>query len=215
MGFIGLTNYKKSSERLPNKHHKDFIDGKSLVDLKIEQLLQSGAEHVYVSTDDTNFTKKDNVTYVNRDLKFCNNITEFSYVLKEIYNTVPIDNEQDVIFTFTCCPLFERYKEMYTCYKSSGKNQIAVHPSSHYFLDVNKRPINFNFGLWHPYSQSIDPVYMFPYAGTVCKMEDLRKVNYMIPQEFDYFTLNQFEAIDIDTHEEFEMAKHIYEKVKK
>jgi len=72
--------------------------------------------------------------------------------------------------------------------------------------------IYFNFGLWHPYSQGIDPVYMFPYAGTVCKMKDLRKVNYMIPQEFDYFNLNQFEAIDIDTQEEFEMAKHIYDK---
>ena len=211
MGFVGLTNYKKSSERLPNKHHKEFYNGKTLVDIKIQQLLDSGAEHVFVSTDDTNVTNTENVTFVNRESKYCNNITEFSYVLEEIYNTVPIKNNQDVIYTFTCCPLFGRYNEMYNCYKNTGKNQIAVHPSTHYFLDVNKRPINFNFGLWHPYSQGIDPVYMFPYAGTVCKMQDLRKVNYMIPQEYEYFELNQFESIDIDTEDEFSMAQKLYQ----
>ena len=53
---------------------------------------------------------------------------------------------------------------------------------------------------------------MFPYAGTVCKMKDLREVSYMIPREFEYFHLNQFEAIDIDTKEEFEMAQRLYSK---
>ena len=99
---------------------------------------------------------------------------------------------------------------MYSKYIKNQKTQIAVLPSTHYFLDNNKRPINFNFGLWHTYSQGIDPVYMFPYAGTVCKMQDLRKVNYMIPQSYDYFELNQFEAIDIDTKQEFEMAQKLY-----
>lgn len=210
MGFVGLTNYKKSSERFPHKHHIEFANGKTLVDLKIEQLQQAGAEHVFVSTDDKNVSNSENITYVSRDEKYCNNITEFSSVLQEIYNTVPIDNSQDVIFTFTCCPLFSRYNEMYAKFIDHNKNQIAVHPSTHYFLDVNKRPINFNFGLWHTYSQGIDPVYMFPYAGTVCKMQDLRKVNYMIPQDYDYFELNQFEAIDIDTKQEFEMAQKLY-----
>ena len=104
MGFVGLTNYKKNSERFPNKHHITFADNKTLVHLKIEQLQKTGAEHVYVSTDDKNVISTENITYVPRDEKYCNNITEFSSVLQEIYNTVPIDNSQDVIYTFTCCP---------------------------------------------------------------------------------------------------------------
>ena len=32
----------------------------------------------------------------------------------------------------------------------------------------------------------------------------------MIPQEFEYFELNQFESIDIDTKKEFEMAQWLY-----
>lgn len=214
MGFVGVTNYKKSSDRLPGKHHKEFFDGKSLVQVKLDQLFAAGAEHVFVSTDDLEVQNTENVTYVPRDEEYCNNVTRFSYVLERIYNDVPVDDDQNVIYTFVCCPLFKRYDEMYTQYLRSGKNQIAVYKSTHYFLDVNKRPINFNFGLWHPYSQGIDPVYMFPYAGTACKMRDLRQVNYMIPLEFEYFDLNQFEAIDIDEHEEFELARSLYSHYK-
>lgn len=212
MSFIGLTNYKKSSERLNNKHLKKFYKNKNLVDIKIQQLLKSGADHVYISTDDNSVKNSDKVTYIGRDEKFCNNVKQFSYVLKEIYESCPVDDNQDVIYTFTCCPLFSRYSEMYKKYLVTKTNQIAVHPSTHYYLDTRKRPINFNFGLWHSYSQELDPVYMFPYAGTVCKMKDLREVSYMIPQNFEYFPVSQFEAIDIDTDEEFRMAQRLYKE---
>ena len=212
MSFIGLTNYKKSSERLNNKHLKEFYKNKNLVDIKIQQLLKSGADHVYISTDDNNVKNSDKITYIGRDEKFCNNTNQFSYVLKEIYESCPVDDNQDVIYTFTCCPLFSRYSEMYKKYLETKTNQIAVHPSTHYYLDTRKRPINFNFGLWHSYSQQLDPVYMFPYAGTVCKMKDLREVSYMIPQNFEYFPVSQFEAIDIDTDEEFRMAQRLYKE---
>ena len=214
MGFIGLTNYKKSSERLEDKHHKKFINNKSLVEIKIDQLINAGAEHVYISTDDKEVKNTDKITFLDRNKKFCNNVTNFSDVLKEIFNSYPVNDDKDIIFTFTCCPLFNQYKEMYDKYLKSKSNQIAVYPSAHYFLDIKKRPINFNFGLWHSYSQGLDPVYMFPYAGTTCKLGDLRKVNYMIPQEFEYFKLNQFESIDIDTKEEFEMAQWLYKGYK-
>ena len=129
MGFIGLTNYKKSSERLKDKHHLKFINNKNLVEIKIDQLLNAGAEHIYISTDDTEVKSTDKITFIGRDDKFCNNVTNFSDVLKEIFNSYPVSNDKDVIFTFTCCPLFNRYKEMYDRYLKNRSNQIAVYPS--------------------------------------------------------------------------------------
>lgn len=213
MGFVGVTNYKVISERLPGKHHIDFYQGESLVDIKIRQLLENGADHVYVNTNDRDVSNQDRVTFIQRDEKYCNNTMHFSHVLREIFHNVPVDDKQDVIYTFTCCPLFNRYQEMYQQYLTTEKNHIAVNSQTHYYLDVNKRPINFTFGMWHPYSQNIDPVYMFPYAGTVCQIGALREVNYMIPMEFEYFPLNQIEAIDIDTPEEFELAQTLYKNV--
>ena len=43
-------------------------------------------------------------------------------------------------------------------------------------------------------------------------MKELREVSYMIPQNFEYFPVSQFEAIDIDTDEEFRMAQRIYKE---
>ena len=210
MGCIGIIKYKTVSERFPGKHTKIFANNKNLVEIKIDQLLKSGVEHIYISTDDESVTNTENVTYIKRDKKYCNNTTKLSIVLKEVYGSIPVNDDQDVIYTLSCCPLFHRYDEMYNKYLKSNKNQIAVHASTHYYLDVNKRPINFNFGMWHSYSQGIDPIFLYPYAGTVCKMKDLLEVNYHIPVDFDYFTINQFEAIDIDYEEEFKIAQEIY-----
>ena len=210
MGCIGVIKYKTVSERFPGKHTQIFANNKNLVEIKIDQLLKSGIEHIYVSTDDENVHNTENVTYIKRDKRFCNNTTKLSIVLKEVYGSIPVDGDQDVIYTLSCCPLFSRYDEMYNEYLKSNTNQIAVHASTHYYLDVNKRPINFNFGMWHSYSQGIDPIFLYPYAGTVCKMKDLLEVNYHFPVTFDYFTINQFEAIDIDYEEEFKIAQEIY-----
>lgn len=212
MGFIAVTHYKKTSERFPGKHHTEFADGKTLVDIKIEQYLAAGAEHVYISTDDPNVKNTEHVTYIKRDSSFCNNKIEFSYVLEEVYNSVPVSDEQHVIYSLVCCPLFNRYAELYETYKTTGRNQLAVQPSVHYWLGANKKPVNFQFGLWMSYSQSIDPIYLYPYAGTATTMGELRKVKFMIPQQYDYFHINQFESVDIDTREDFEFAQKLYEK---
>ena len=42
MGFVGLTNYKKNSERFPNKHHITFADNKTLVKVTTDFLTQEG-----------------------------------------------------------------------------------------------------------------------------------------------------------------------------
>lgn len=212
MSFVAITNYKMHSTRCPGKHHKEFHNGKTLVDIKIEQLLRSGADHVYVSTNDPDVNNTDHVTYVGREERYCDETsTSFDEVMAEIYRTVPIDDEQVAVFTFTMCPLFARYDEMYKAYVESGVNQLAVYPAKHYFLDVRKRGVNFMFGHWHPYSQGIDPVYQLPYCGLMAKMKDLRACGYTITREFDYFEIDTFENLDIDTEEEFQVAQMLYQ----
>ena len=41
-------------------------------------------------------------------------------------------------------------------------------------------------------------------------MKDLLEVYYVIPINFNYFNINQFEAIDIDYEEEFRVAQEVY-----
>ena len=148
MGCIGIIKYKTVSERFPGKHTKIFANNKNLVEIKIDQLLKSGVEHIYISTDDENVCNTENVTYIKRDKRFCNNTTKLSIVLEEVYSSIPVDGDQDVIYTLSCCPLFSRYDEMYNEYLKSNTNQIAVHASTHYYLDVNKEEWKDKHQLW-------------------------------------------------------------------
>ena len=81
MGCIGIIKYKTVSERFPGKHTKIFANNKNLVEIKIDQLLKSGVEHIYISTDDENVCNTENVTYIKRDKRFCNNTSKLSIVL--------------------------------------------------------------------------------------------------------------------------------------
>lgn len=216
MSFIGITLYKTDSNRCPNKHFRIFDDDKTLVDLKIEQLLQSGAEHVYVSTNDKNVKSSNKITYIERKDEYCNeSYHSFTETLNVIFNSIPVEDKIPAIFTTSMCPLFSRYDEMYEKFSSTKNNQLAVYPSKHYYLDSRKRGINFMPGHWEVDSQFLDAVYHVPLSGCLATMGELRQVSFYIPKTFDYFEIKFEESIDIDTEEEFLLAQHFYNIRKK
>ena len=212
MKWTAITHYKAESERLPSTHHREFHKGQTLVDLKISQLIHSGVDHIYCSTDDETVDDDEWVTYIHRDSHFCNNVTPFTEVLEEIYQSIPLPDDEVVCYTTTCTPLFSRYDELFTAYCQWKVNQAAVYPSVHNWLDVNRRPANFDYGIWYQYSQDRLAMYQLPHCGVMATLGDFRKSNFVLPQKFDYFEIDFFESIDIDTLEEFELAQYIYEK---
>ena len=210
MSFIGITLYKIPSKRCPYKHHAEFADGKTLVDIKIEQMLQSGAEHVYVSTNDPSVKNQNSVTYLKRPDALCDeNSISWGESLRYIYNSVPINDEQLVVFGTSMVPIFARYKEMVDTYNKNKIPLVTVHPSKHYYMTHDKRGANFSFGHWHSYSQTMNPMYQLCYA-TVSPIGKLRETGYTFPKVFDYFELDFMESLDIDTEEEFKLGQLLY-----
>lgn len=200
------------SNRCPNKHKLEFYNGKTLVDLKLEQMLDSGCDHVYVSTDDHNAVSTDNVTYLQRPNELCDeSVSSWYQVLSYIYNEIPISNDEIALFTTTMCPLFSRYDEMYDEYKKTKVAQLAVHPSKHYYMNNDKNGANFSFGQWHGYSQGLKPMYQISTSGVVAPIGELRETGYSFPLQFEYFPMAVSENLDIDTEEEFEMAQVLYQ----
>lgn len=212
MSLVCITLYKVPSTRCPNKHHKNFYNNKTLVQIKIEQLLNAGVNHIYISTNDSNVKNTKNVTYIQREEKFCNETeTTFLEVVNEILNSVPISNDTDVLWTLLMNPLFARYDEMYKRYQTTNRNQFAVYPSKHFYLNKNKVGMNFMFGHWQSYSQGIEPMYQMPNCGTIAKLKDFKETGYFVPANYDFFEIETFENMDIDTEEEFEVAQLLYE----
>lgn len=212
MSFIGLTLYKVPSTRCPYKHHAEFAYGKTLVEIKIEQLLRGGADHVYVSTNDTNVKKHDKVTFLDRPNVFCDEkYSSWSNTLQHIYDSIPLPNNQLIMFTTTMVPLFARYNEMLELYKKTDTPLVTVHPSKHYYMTDDKMGANFSFGHWHSYSQAMKPMYQLAY-GTMAPIGKLRETGYTFPKIFDYFELDSMECLDIDTKDEFELGQIMYKR---
>lgn len=216
MSFTGLLIYKVNSTRCPNKHSMLFADGMNLIQLKIKQLLDSGASHVYVSTDDTTVTNTENVTYVMREPVLCDESkSTWKQSLTGIFNQMPIDDDEVIVFCTAMIPLFSRFDEMYEHYKKTNIPLISVHASKHYYMNEDKHGINFSFGDWHPYSQGIKSLYQHSCAATMAPMKAMRETGYMFPAHFDYFNMDVSENLDIDTKDEFELAQVLYEWNKK
>lgn len=209
--MIGITLYKMTSTRCPHKHEMEFADGKTLVDIKLQQMLDAGCSHVYVSTDDPNAVNTDRVTYLQRPADLCDeSVSSWYSVLTYIYNEIPVSDDTVVLFTTTMCPLFKRYDEMLDEYNRTNIAQLAVHPSKHYYMNHDKNGANFSFGQWHGYSQGLKPMYQISTSGVVATIGELRQTGYSFPLQFEYFAMDVTENLDIDTRDEFEMAQVLY-----
>jgi len=213
MSWVAMTMYKMYSSRCPNKHHRDFYNGETLVDIKLEQFLRCGADHVYVSTNDPSVKNTDHITYIQREEHLCDeqNGPPWPIVMKHIYESLPVSDDTLVNYSNTMVPLFDRYDEMYQRYMETGNNQLVVHPHKHFYMNHEKIGINFMPGHYHAYSQELKPVYQLPWAGILAPLGDTKAVDgYPIPRKFDYFPCTMSEHIDIDTEEEFELAQLMY-----
>mgnify|MGYP003142898027 CR=1 FL=1 len=219
MSWVAMTMYKMHSSRCPRKNHREFYDGKSLVDIKIEQFLNCGAEHVYVSTNDPDVEDTDRVTYIQRPEHLCDDSYEgvmanpWPVVMKHIYHSLPVSDDTVIIYSNVVVPLFHRYDEMYERYLETGNNQLVVHPVKHHCLNHDKLGVNFMAGHYHARSQELHPVYQVPWGGTLATLKDIKAVDgYPIPRDFEYFPVSMTEHIDIDTEEEYELCQAIYKQ---
>lgn len=219
MSWVAMTMYKMQSSRCPRKHHREFYNGKNLVDIKIQQFLNCGAEHVYVSTNDPDVKNTDHVTYIHREEHLCDDSYEgvmanpWPVVMKHIYYTLPVSDDTIINYSNTMVPLFDRYDEMYQRYLDTGNNQLVVYPHKHFYMNHDKIGINFMPGHYHARSQELNPIYQVPWGGVLSSLKDVKAVDgYPIPRDFDYFPVTLTEHIDIDTEEEFELAQLLYER---
>tara|TARA_B110000211_G_C13983835_1_gene510729 strand:- start:285 stop:980 length:696 start_codon:yes stop_codon:yes gene_type:complete len=142
---------RKGSKRLPGKMYKNF-EGKSLIALKISQLLKSKVDEIAVGSDDERLEKickkfkSNKVKFYLREEKYCDEIsTTPNDMIKNMLSffesdtilwahpTNPTTNHKD--YNKSLSEYFQNLKK--------GKDSLyAVSKLNDYFWDHNKRPIN-------------------------------------------------------------------------
>lgn len=208
---------KQHSERVPNKNFKS-LGGIPLWKHLITTLK---GQQVYIDTDSEEIfeesKKLDWVTCYKRDRRFIEleNSTDFkvSPVLMMIENFLDtyVEDENETIVTPHVTSPFIRLETIIDAAKYIGQYESVQACTAHKeFAYYQNKPVNFDPKVVQK-TQDLEPILMgngafFIFTKAVFKMHKNR-----VGKNNFFFPLNFKEAVEIDTQEDFDLAKIIYE----
>lgn len=181
---------KSHSVRVEDKNWREFYQGKSLVDIKLFQLLEVfRPEDIYVSCDDE--TKREGVeaygvNFLLRDRRLSADSAHWSDVVTGIIESVPGDMEEEIGWVQLPCPLFgaEDFRAALARWRCLPKDLydclITVELFKDFAVDGRGRPLNFQCGRWHSVSQDLPRWYLVQRQFHVMKKETYLRCNYDI-----------------------------------
>jgi len=220
MKVVAIIPVKAKSVRVASKNFKEFIDGKSLFDILFDKLLACDMiDAIYVSSDERSigkFVTQKGCKFLLRDEEYCNNDTSWSDVISHVVDSVPESDDTTVMWCHTTSPLFDRYDEAVKQYRSliesgDANGLVTVSRLSEFIVTEKKMPLNYAWGVWHPYSQNLEKLYAVTGALFIANKKEMINNKYVISSNPYLFETTAFEAIDIDTHFDFELAKLMYQ----
>jgi CMP-N-acetylneuraminic acid synthetase len=210
---------KGNSERVQSKNFRPFVDGMSLTELKVRQLVESGAfEGVFISSDadeaDT-LARKYGARFLRRDPAFCNNVVPWSDVIHHVADSLPIADEDLICWSHTTSPLFSGFRQAVdTFHQVRGEGYdglVTVARLNEYLVTERGRPVNYAWGVWHPYTQDVEPLYRISGAVYLATKGDMVRYRYVVPKRPFLYETSGYEAIDVDTDYDFKLAQLLHE----
>ena len=213
--IVGLIPVREGSQRVKNKNFTPFADGKSLLEIKIDHLKEAKCfDHIYVSSDSEkarNIALENNVEFLDRATEMCQSDVIWSDVVTHIMETIP--GNPVVVWALATSPLFKdfsaainKYKEMQDKFDSL----VAVLPKKTFFLNKFGRGINYNPGLWHPYSQELETYFEVTGACYIGLKSAMAEWKYWFGIRPYLFEVSNIESIDVDNPDDFVTAQKIY-----
>jgi CMP-N-acetylneuraminic acid synthetase len=220
MRKIAVVPVKEKSERVQNKNFKVFANGLSLLEFKLKQIIESKCfDAIYVSSNSkkaNEIAENLNVTHIFRPDEFCNNLINWSDVIHYVIESLPEEPDAQIAWCHTTSPLFDRYNQAVKQFdellvtKSHFNGLVAVTDFKEFLVTEKSRPYNYNWGIWHDYSQNIDRLYKVTGALFIAQKAEMIKNRYVISKNPLLFQTNSFEAIDIDTNFDFNLAQLLF-----
>lgn len=212
---VALIPVREGSQRVENKNFAAFVDGKSLLEVKIDDLKKSECfDHIYISSDSEKATvmaQEKDVEFLKRATEMCQSDVIWADVVEHIMDTIP--GNPIVVWALVTSPLFKNYAGALNRFLKIRENYdslVAVLPKKSFFLNKFGRGINYNLGYWHPYSQELDTYYEVTGACYIGFKTDMAKWKYWFGVRPYLFEVSNIEAIDVDTLDDFIMAQKIY-----
>ncbi len=211
---VALIPVREGSQRVEKKNFRPFVRNESLLDLKIGQLKAAACfDRIYVSSAGDlprRAAEKAGVEFLERGEEYCNSTTPWAEVVAHIVGTIPGDPV--VVWALATSPLFERFAGALERFRDHEEcdSLVAVLPRKAFFLNQHGRGINYNPGLWHPYSQQLETYYEVTGACYIGRRSDMAHWRYWFGVKPHLFPVSFLESVDVDTPDDFESARKIH-----
>lgn len=210
---------KSQSLRVENKNWREFYDGKSLVDIKLFQLLEVfRPSDIYVSCEDESRREEVEAYGVNfwlRDPVLSKDDTHWSDVVTGIVESIPCDDDEEVAWVQLPCPLFGPvdFKNALARWRSIPKDLydclITVELFKDFVVDRDGCPQNFQYGRWHAVSQKLPSWFLIQRQFHIMTKATYLRCHYDIGTK-PYLYEVVCPSIDIDDKYQWGYAQHLY-----
>ena len=220
--IFSIIPVKKKSERVKDKNFREFHNKKSIFDIKIEQLINAKqVNKIIISSNNLILSKYEKlnkkILFIKRNNKFCNNTIPWSDMIYHVINTKQILENDIIVWSHTTSPFFSKFDKAINTFKIIEKkgydSLIGVQKFNGFLLDNNSRPINYNWGVWHKYSQFLDKYFLVNGAIFIGRKKTFLNTKYLTGINPFKFLCTDIESIDLDTELDFSFAQHIYNKL--
>jgi CMP-N-acetylneuraminic acid synthetase len=206
---------RKGSQRVPNKNFKDFWNGKSLLELKIESLIAvKTIDDIVVNTDSEiaiEIAKSYGINYHRRDDYFASSECSQS----EFFHNLAETTDSDLILHTPCTSPFIKTN---TYYDLINRFLISNHDSGNTvglvkeYLWLNGNPLNYDVSSKVPNSQDLPDVMKLTFGVNIIHREIMLERKNVIGYNPLFYVVDGIEETDIDTKLDFDTAQCLYQK---
>lgn len=213
---VAVVPIREGSQRVKHKNFRPFGDQSSLLHLKLGHLKQAGCfDHIYVSSDSDRARRvaaECGVEFLERDPAMCRSDVRWAPVIHHVVSTVPGD--PIVAWVHVTSPLAREYQPAIAKFlqvMGEYDSLLTVLRVQEFLVKASGRPLNYAWGHWHDYSQDLELLYVVTGALFVARKSDMLKWSYVIGTRPYLYEVSRFEAVEIDTEEDFRFAEVLYQ----
>ncbi len=209
---------RSNSSRVREKNTRQFYGEKSLIEIKMNQIINSGIPKSNILTSFDFSLNENNCTQIIRDTTlFTDDSIKFSDLLHNLFTEIKKKRKvSHLLITYPTSPMFDEslYRDAIYKYYSEvicgSYDSIISGVMKRGFFWYHGKTVNYCANENHQYTQNISPVFEVNNALYGGKFEKLLERRYFIGEN-PYFLENRvIDSIDVDTIEDFLLARSMY-----
>lgn len=215
--IVAIIPIRKNSQRIKNKNFINFYKGKSLLEIKIEQLKKvKEIDQIVVSSDSSKaekIAKKYKIFFHKREKYFASSKCSGS----DFFRNLALSIKGNYLMYCPCTsPIIKKktYKKFFKNFylfrnKFDSLNTVSVLKT---FMWKGKKSLNYD-SFKAPNSQDLpDDFFELNFGINIISRKSMIKLKNIVGRKPKFMILSKLESTDIDEKIDFEIAQTIYKK---